>query len=203
MSSLQWIMMITLAESTLMLILLMLAGVIWLNRRKRRESEAVSALMARVAENRPQRRSDIQAFLENQFAMTDPALQEQAEKILVLEDRLYEELCHSWLTRGAESLQQIDQKLNAAFTPYLDLRQSKVDKEQSATAKEIENLKASLNESTEEMTLYRNTLNMVFTEYTAMFGSRMESGQQLSAHEIIQRLKEGAQTEDRLPSSDT
>lgn len=56
---------------------------------------------------------------------------------------------------------------------------------------------AKFNRARSELGLYRDTLNRVFFEYTAMFGVDLDPDQKLSASDIVQRLESG-----RLGDSD-
>lgn len=191
MSSLYWIALIAFAESTLLLILLLAAGALLLRRRSRHEAAAAAALVARVVENAPQRQADLRAYLVREFMLDEPELQRQVDKMSSLEAHFYSELHRIWCERDSDGLQTLDRQLNALLTPYLDLRSAPASEEQPQTAAEIGRLTTLLDRSAEELTLYRDTLNTVFNEYTAMFGARVDSKEQLTAEEIIKRLKEG------------
>lgn len=191
MNSLQWITLIALAEATLLLSLLLVFGAVMLKRRSRQEAAAAATLATRVSENAPQRQAELHAYLKRELMLDEPELQQQVEKIMTLETRFYSELHRIWCERDSHALQNLDQQLNAVLTPYLDLRLKSSPDASAEAAAEIDNLKTSLNQSTEELALYRDTLNTVFNEYTAMFGSRTTSTEPLTAEEIIKRLKEG------------
>lgn len=192
MNNLHWIALIALAESTLLLALLLALGVTLLRRRKRHENEAADKLIARISENSAERESELRSYLSREFALNEAELQEQLERMLALETRFYDELHRIWRERDREGLQDLDQHLHAIFTSHAELRRPSVPVETEAPAPpEIEDLKAQLEQSAEELQRYRDTLNTVFNEYTAMFGSRNDSKEQLTAEEIMQRLKEG------------
>lgn len=191
MSNLYWIALIALAESTLLLILLLVVGALLLRRRSRREADAAAVLAARFAENVPQRQTELRTYLLREYMLDDPELQQQVDKMTALEGHFHSELQRIWCERDSDGLQTLDQQLNAVLMPYLDLRSAPASKEPSRASVEIARLTTLLDQSAAELVLYRDTLNTVFNEYTAMFGSRVDSKEQLTAEEIIKRLKEG------------
>lgn len=202
MSSAYWISLIAIAEFALLMAVLVAVIVGVVMRRRRRENSAANDLAARVSGQIPQRLDDLRASLGKAFGLTGADLQKQADKLVALENEFYDQLIRAWLTRDSKVLSQMDDQLRAVVTPYLDMRAAAPQPGQAsapaaestaggAPGNDAARLKALLNKANDDIMLYRETLNRVFSEYTAMFGVHLDPNQQLTAHEILERLKSG------------
>lgn len=217
MTELDWISFIAIAEFAGILVLA-LGFVFYLAMRsKKRDSHAATDLVKKVQSEQPERRSALEGLLAASRGLEGDELKKESKRLIELEERLYEHIIRTYLTRDSAALLEIDDKFKSVLAPYLELGGSKSaapaatpvsegetnEAEAAGNNAGDERLRERLNKLSEDLILYRDTLNRVFSEYTAMFGVHIDSRQQLSAQEIMHRLDTGelAGSEEEEPAA--
>jgi len=199
MTSADWISLIALAELTALLTVVLCGVGVWLLRRWRRDNAAASQLVDKVKQSDPARCRELETLLEARLGLSGAELSERALRLLANEHRFYELFIDAYLRRDSETVQRLDEGLRAVIAPYLELIQAEpttivvpTDTDQGDLEQaDATRLRAMVRGLNDELSVYRETLNRVFSEYTAMFGVQLDATQQLSAKEIMERLASG------------
>jgi uncharacterized protein YdbL (DUF1318 family) len=194
MNSAYWISLIAIGEFALLMVLLVAIATVTLMRRRRRENDAAHGLAARVKEGEVERRHSLQAQLAKAYGIDEGDAEKLAAQLVGLERQFFQELIRAWLTRDSGALGQMDEQLRGVVQPYLGMQPTAAPAaadSSAASSEDVERVKALLKNNADELTLYRETLNRLFAEYTAMFGAQLDPKQQLTAKEIMERLKSG------------
>jgi hypothetical protein len=193
MQNADWISLIALAEFALV-VTLVLAGVLaWILRRRRRDRAAAEGLVAKVRKSEPQRRGALRERFEEAGIAADEA-EDLCQRLIANERHFYDHLLAVYLERDAEGMGRMDERLQSVVAPYLTLARSGAPAAPAAAAadtRDTERLRQMVQTLSQDMSLYRGTLNRVFSEYTAMFGVHLDPKQQLTAREIVDRLESG------------
>lgn len=194
MNSVDWISLLVIAEFALLVSLALAALIIWGVRRRRRDASAAADLIAKVRLSEPERRAELEKQLQ-ETGLPAAEAKQVMERLLSSEHRFYDQLIATYLNHDAEGVRRLDERLKAVLGPYLSLKRPEPPAAVEAAAPdrgdEVERLKQGVRNLSEEMGLYRETLNRVFSEYTAMFGMQLDPKQQLTAKEILDRLNSG------------
>lgn len=218
MNSFDWVSLIAIAEFALLITLVLLVVSTFILRRRSRDRGAATALVDKVKQGESARRGELRKLLLEQLGLAEDEAGATAQRLIDAEKRFYEEFIRTYLSRDDEGVLAMDERLRSVLAPYLSLKRGEAaaapagvvavdgaeESEGLDRGPEVERLKASLRNLSEEMVIYRETLNRVFSEYTAMFGVHLDPAQQLSAKEILDRLNTGelAGGENAEPAAD-
>ncbi|KAB7622626.1 hypothetical protein [Alkalilimnicola sp. S0819] len=207
MSSSEWISMIAMAEFaalvTLVLTILLTRG--W--RGRRRDRSAADNLVSRVREQRDVRRQELQQVLQEKYGLEGEELQAQTERLMAAERDFYDQFISTYLTRNSEAVSQMDEQLRDVLKPYTELQPEPVSggdaPERAPGGREPGMDPKRVEELADDIRLYRQTLNRVFAEYTAMFGVHLDASQELTARQILERLESGQLTGEEEGAEDS
>ncbi len=199
MSSTELLIMIILIELVIIVGLVLGTVLILAGRRKRREKRAAENLAQRVRTEEPSRDSELRSLLQGRFGYSGEALEEKVREIMRAETAFYRRFLDLYLNRDPDAAEQLQDFLEDVIRPYANIEPAKVEAE-SEEADDADG--ASPREGGtpptregrdmyEEIRTYRDTLNLVFAEYTAMFGINQDRNAQLSAREIKERMETG------------
>jgi hypothetical protein len=193
MQNADWISLIVLAEFAL-IVTLVLAGVLaGILRRRRRDRAAAEGLVAKIRKSEPQRRGALKERFEDAGIGADEA-EDLCQRLIANGRHFYDHLLAVYLERDAEGMGRIDERLESVIASYLTLARTGAPAAPAAAATdtgETARLRQMVQMLSQDMSLYRGTLNRVFSEYTAMFGVHLDPKQQLTAREIADRLESG------------
>lgn len=202
MSSSDWVSVLAVVEFAALVSIVLAVLLVWIVRRRRCDQSAADDLIARLRRGELERRAELQDQLTD-AGLPETEAKQQALQLVGNEHRFHEQYLATYLDRDAGELRRLDERLRALLGPYLSLGRAASAVPAAATASaaapeatadrgpELERLRQALRNLSEEMSLYRDTLNRVFSEYTAMFGVNLDPGRPLSASEIMQRLDTG------------
>lgn len=198
--------MIAMAEFAALVSIVLGLLIFFVFRRRSRDTAAATDLVKKVKETEQVRRGEIEKLLTAQ-GLSGAELGETVKRLMKVERQFYEEFIRTYLTRDSEGVKEMDVKLKAVIAPYAELRKGggapaapaapeaagspAAGGADPAASGDVERLKATVRNLSEEISIYRETLNRVFSEYTAMFGVNLDPKQQLTAKEIMERLNSG------------
>lgn len=164
-------------------------------RRRKRDTSATEQLVEKVRASQVERRDELKKVLESGYGYSGEELEEKTKRLMDVEKHFYERFITTYLNRDSGAVKEMDEHLKAVIRPYVEMKPSlpepveeTIGDEESA---DVSRLREKLQRLSEDVTVYRDTLNRVFSEYTAMFGVHLNPKQQLSAEEIIGRLESG------------
>jgi hypothetical protein len=159
----------------LLLLLLILLTVSYLRNRtaRRRDHEAIQALVARVRQAKPEREQAIEQFLSRGMGLTGETLTEVKVGMLRAELVLLQRFAGIYKKRDTAAAGRFDGDLYAALAPYHALTAGGVVIEQGvedapATA-ELEFLRSENARMAEELRITMETMSRMLNEYSAMF----------------------------------
>ena len=208
MSQDQWLYVILVSELALILAfaLGLMAFLGW--RRRRRSRQSVQELLDEIRDADPDRRRWLQETLARTCGLQGIALDSKVREIMEAERAFYERFGELHLSPDPGSLRRIPEAVDALIRPYTTIEPVTTD------AKDTEDvappapsgngdtedipvsaspgvLQSRIQQLAADVTLYRRTLNRLFTEYAAMFGVQAEIGRDLTAQEILDRMESG------------
>ena len=190
-----WILIIAVAEFALIVTLALVVIGVRVFRRARRETSAAEGLVSKVKSGEASRRSELETLLANNYGLKGEALKDKAHELQRVEKRFYEQFIHTYLSRDTEGLLKTDERLQVVIGACLGMQAAPgvaaAEPDTGAGSADIANLKSMISNQSTEMTVYREALNKVFSEYTAMFGVHLDPRRQLTAKEIMARLESG------------
>ena len=199
MSSTELLIMIILLELVIIVGLVLATVLILSGRRRRREKRAAENLAQRVRSEEPSRDSELRSLLQGRFGYSGDALEEKVREIKQAETAFYRRFLDLYLNRDPEAAEQLQEYLEDAIRPYANIEPAAAD-DDGETADSDDGAEPSEGgapptmdgrDMYEEIRSYRDTLNLVFAEYTAMFGINQDRNAQLSAREIKERMESG------------
>lgn len=201
MSGTELLIMIILVELVIIVGLVLATVLILSGRRKRRERRAAEALAQRVRSDEQSRDSELRSLLQGRFGYSGDALEEKVQEIKQAETAFYGRFLDLYLNRDPEAAEQLQDYLQDAIRPYTSIDPAAAEDREDgkpaagddgATPRD-DGAQPTMEGSdvNEEIRSYRDTLNLVFAEYTAMFGINQDRNAQLSAQEIRQRMESG------------
>lgn len=200
MSSTELLIMIILLELVIIVGLVLATVLILSGRRRRREKRAAENLAQRVRSEEPSRDSELRSLLRGRFGYSGDALEEKVREIKQAETAFYRRFLDLYLNRDPEAAEQLQDYLEDVIRPYANIEPAASEDDDGETADSDDG--AAPREAGapptmegrdmyEEIRSYRDTLNLVFAEYTAMFGINQDRNAQLSAREIKERMESG------------
>lgn len=195
MKNADWISLIALAEFALLVTVLLAGLFAWILRRRRRDRAAAENLVAKVRQREGRRHDELQLRFK-EAGIADDRAEDLCQRLIANERHFYDQLLAVYLERDADGMAHMDERLKSVIAPYLSLARSTPSAAPSAAAPaaddgETARLRQMVHTLSQDMSLYRTTLNRVFSEYTAMFGVHLDPRQQLTAREIADRLETG------------
>lgn len=210
MSDFDWISFIAIAEFALIVTVILALVVTAAVRLRKRDNRAAQALVKKVKQDEGDRRSHFKGMLAENFGLEGEELDKKINELIAHEQDFYEFFVTTYLNRDSGKLQSADDQLKGLLSKFANLKGKtqviEAEPEEAAEAPEnldelglgdvgnsddIEKLRKKLFALAEDVALYRDTLNRVFSEYTAMFGVHVDPQVRLSAQEIMERLDSG------------
>lgn len=177
---------------------LVLVGVLVLaGRRRRRDREAAEHVAKRVRAEESGRESELRDLLGERFGYEGDELETKAQELLAAERQFYERFLDLYLNRDPEAARRIQDYLHDVLGAYARIEPPEPAAAQTESADEGASPRAAPpptmegRDPYEEIQAYQETLNLVFAEYTAMFGINQDHNAQLSAREIRKRMESG------------
>lgn len=213
MSELDWVALIAAMELGALATLGLVALVWFLIRRRRRDYEAVTELARRIRAGRQAHHANLSHLLCEHRGLEPGDGLAEATRLVEAETGFCDYFLRTYLNRDTEAVLLMDHRLQAVIAPYWELA-CKVHLAPSpeapaagapeqirdggvtppaggASVMQVQRLAERLEHAKEDLSRHRDTLNLVFREYTAMFGIQIERGEELSAEEILERLRSG------------
>lgn len=212
MSQMQWLYMILLGELVVILALVLAIVLIVGMRRRGRDRQAAATLASRVKQGEPEREKLLRKELSERLGLEGPALDAKIQQLLSAEQAFYEQLMLLYVKRDTELAKRLPERVDDLVRPYREIEAPKKPLEPAeaaapsvatatgSAASDEEDIPVSatpavLLERTrrlaQDVTAYRQTLNRLFAEYTAMFGVQIDESKELSAQEVMERLETG------------
>ncbi|MCP1676194.1 LPS O-antigen subunit length determinant protein (WzzB/FepE family) [Natronocella acetinitrilica] len=212
MTQTQWLVMILIGELAIILALVLALVGILAMRKRGRDRAAADKLFNRVRASEASRQQWLRDTLATRGGLEGDALEAKINEVINAERRFYEQFMDLYVNRDTEAAEQMPERVDELVRPYVDIEGATVSDpgntaESAATPAKpevqpdvvddipVSATPAVLQERTRKLaadvTIYRQTLNRVFAEYTAMFGVHVDASRELSAQEIIDRLESG------------
>ena len=173
-----------LAAGELTLVLILLLTVSWFKHRSQRvrDRNAVQKFIDRVERARIEREAEIRGFIQDNFGLSDDALERKAVPIIRGERRLYQSFVNLYLQRDADNVPGFHLNMESAVAPYWQLDGGSSNGEAAATAPAVPEVAATPvddgelarlqieNESlSDELQITMNTMTRMLNEYSSMF----------------------------------
>ncbi|WP_290635912.1 hypothetical protein [Aquisalimonas sp.] len=209
MSGSELLLVIILGELVLIVGLILLLTMFMGGRRRARDKRAAENLAQSVRSTERTRDKRLRHLLEERYGYAGEELEAQVNRLLEAEKQFYSRFLDLYLNRDPQSAERVHQYLQDVIRPYTEMEPAvEPDTKASAIATPGADSASDAGEEVsdgdstptpsydkrdmlEEIQLYRQTLNQVFAEYTAMFGIKQDSTRELSAQEIRQRMESG------------
>lgn len=193
MNEVNWVSVIAIGEFALLMTAILIYLAVVLSRRSRRDNAAARELVDRVKSNEADRGAELDNRLRAALgAEPHEDISELVNELVKAERGFYEDFLKTYLTHDSEAVSRMDVRLQDLASRYLDLNRPDSGEETEPQAEGGGTPEApKMRDMAEDLILYRNTLNRVFSEYTAMFGVHLDSTQELTAKEILNRLESG------------
>lgn len=212
MSGSELLLVIILGELVIIIGLILILTVFMGGRRRSRDKRAAENLAQSVRSTQKSRDQNLRQLLEERYGYSGEELDAQVHRLLEAEKQFYVRFLDLYLNRDPESAEKVHQYLQDVIRPYTEMEPAPVEPDSRSVVAspdddEADDTDAGTDAATagdstptpgydkrdmlEEIQLYRQTLNQVFAEYTAMFGIKQDSTRELSAQEIRQRMESG------------
>lgn len=212
MSELDWVALIAAMELGALATLGLSALVWFLIRRRRRDYEAVAELARRIRAGRQAHHSNLSQLLCEHRGLEPGEGLAEATRLVEAETGFYDYFLKTYLNRDTDAVLVMNHRLQAVIAPYRELacqppetpaateagepgddapEEGATPQAGGASVAQVRRLAESLEHANEDLERHRDTLNLVFREYTAMFGVQINRGEELSAEEILERLRSG------------
>lgn len=210
MSGSELLLVIILGELVIIVGLILVLTVFMGGRRRARDKRAAENLAQSVRNTEKTRDKRLRQLLEERYGYSGDELEAQVNHLLEAEKQFYSRFLDLYLNRDPESAERVHQYLQDVIRPYTEMEpavepDSKLpsaappptdndetgDTEAGSGGDSAGSPSYDKRDMLEEIQLYRQTLNQVFAEYTAMFGIKQDSTRELSAQEIRQRMESG------------
>ncbi len=195
MNEVHWVSVIAISEFALLMTAILIYLVTYLGRRSRRDNAAANELVERVKSNEADRGAQLNDRLKRALGTENGEdLSALVQELLSAERGFYEDFLKTYLNHDSQAVSRMDVRLQDLTERYLELKRPAPDQSQSDEGPAGDDSgaeSAKFRDMADDLILYRDTLNRVFSEYTAMFGVHLDSTQELTAQEILQRLETG------------
>lgn len=141
----------------------------WRNRAaRRRDDQAVRALVERVKEARGEREASIARFLGEHMGMSGEALTRAQADLLRAELQLLQRLAVVYKRRDAQAAADLDRDLYAALASYHALRGAHGSTPTEAAHRELEGLRAENQRLTEELRSAMENMSRMVNDFSSM-----------------------------------
>ncbi|SEO53465.1 hypothetical protein [Aquisalimonas asiatica] len=203
MSGSELLLVIILGELVIIVGLILILTVFMGGRRRSRDKRAAENLAHSVRSTEKTRDKRLRQLLEERYGYTGDELEAQVNHLLEAEKQFYTRFLDLYLNRDPQSAEKVHQYLQDVIRPYTEMEpvatpdaaappdDTESDDETAPDGDSAPTPSYDKRDMLEEIQLYRQTLNQVFAEYTAMFGIKQDSTRELSAQEIRQRMESG------------
>lgn len=214
-----WITLLAVGEAATLLFVALAAITWYLLRRRNRDRNAAHALVARVRAQEGERQASLAERIAADRGLEAGDADAAAGRIVAAEHRFYDGLIHTYLRRDAEGLREMDERVQALSESYEARTGGPVDEpaadagedlpaepaeaaEAADREPELARLRETIDNLSGELSLYRQALNQLFSEYTKMFGVEVDRDSELTAREILRRLESGQLAGAEEPAAD-
>ncbi len=201
------LMVLAAAEFLIIIIIALIAFFFVVSKRKKSDSNATSNLVNKIKSQKVERKSELSSVLAETYNIEGDKLKKETAKLVKLENQFYQRFIKTYLTRDANAVEMIDEDLKELLANYNKLvpkQEHRDERAEEALAvidnlsddsgehdEQIKHLKETINNLSDDLKQYKNTVNRLFYEYSAMFGVDVDPRNQLSAAEILSRLETG------------
>jgi len=157
----------------LLLLLLGLLALSWgRNRRaRRRDEQAIRALVARANRAKGEREAVIARFLADHVGLSGESLQQCQVKLLRAERRLLKRLAAVYHSRDAEAAAGLDLDVYAALDPYHALQMARTDSGAEVDSGELDSLRAENRDLKEELRVTMQTMSRMVNDCSDMLSA--------------------------------
>jgi hypothetical protein len=157
-----------------LLLLLVAMGVVIVRGRsaKRRDRDAMRALIARVKKGKPEREKVIEQFLMQRMSLEGEALEHSRVAMLRAEMALLQRFVAVYRDRDARLAGRFDSEIVAALEPYHALSATAAampEADEAIAGDEVERLKKDIARLEDELRITMETMSRMLNEYSTMF----------------------------------
>lgn len=169
--------MLAVLAAEIVLLLFVLLTMSWLRNRaaRRRDAEAVKALVARIKKGKTDREAAIEKFLVEGLGLSGDALQKTRVAMLRAELTLLQRFAGVYKKREADAAARFDGDVVAALEPYLTLQADlggesiAVEAAPSADGYALDKLREENQRLSDELKITMETMSRMLNEYSTMF----------------------------------
>ena len=194
-------------EFLIIIVIALVAFFFIMSRKKKSDANATTNLANKIKSKKVERKSELSSVLSETYNIEGKDLKKETEKLIKLENQFYQRFIKTYLTRDANAVEMIDEDLKELLmnynqlVPKHDQRDERAEEalavidslsdDKAENEAQAERLKETINNLSDDLKQYKNTINRLFFEYSAMFGVDVDPRNQLSATEILSRLETG------------
>lgn len=196
MSGTELLVVIILVELVVIIGLVLATVLVLGGRRRRRERRAAENVASRIRSEENGRDRELRGILQERFGYTGDELDDKVRELVEAEKTFYTRFLDIYLNRDPAAAESVQEYLQDVVRPYAAIdttptaagdRADEGAEPAPARAPDPDEPR----DAADELHVYQQTLNLVFAEYTAMFGIAQDRNALLSAREIRERMESG------------
>jgi hypothetical protein len=163
----------------LVFLLLVLLGVSWWRNKaaRRRDAEAIAALVGRAKKSRVPREAAIEQFLGEGLGLSGDALQRTKARLVRAELGLLQRFAMVYRRRDADAAACFDLDMGSLLQPYHALHADVREEQEPVAPGELEDLRAENRRLSQELRATVETMSRMLNEYSSMFTSGAQGGE--------------------------
>lgn len=176
---------------TLVVLLLVLGGWIFISlRRARRTRAAVDSLVQQIRKQSELRLKETGSFLEENYRLEGEALQQAVEQVDKAEKRFFQRCINLYLKREDERLHSLDAWVADLVGVYKSLRPADSGSgADEAMQQQLDALQSSKQKLEEELKITKATMSGMIAEFGNLFGGGRDSA--LEQSEVVEKVLDG------------
>lgn len=181
------------SEGFIVLLVLLLLGSILTVKGKKRDKTAVRKLVDQIKKQSKARLDTTGSFLHEKYRLEGDALKKAVKSIDKAEKKFIQKMINVYLSRDAKGLASMDACVAELIDAYKSLSPIIPDTadQQSAESADTEKLELLRNTNaklTEELTITKQTMGSMISEFGSMFGGGQDH--ELAKHEVVDKVNE-------------
>ena len=177
-----------LIEGLVALLVVLLAGVFVLIKRKRKDTAAAKQLVDQIKHQSDARIKQMGAYLTEKYQLEGEELSEAIKLIDKSEKRFFQRLINMYLKRDSESVKSIDAWLAELVETYKSFQPAQPDepKETGVSMEEFQQLQQTNENLRQELEITKDTMGNMIAEFGNMFGGGSDT--KLPDEEVIGKV---------------
>ena len=177
-----------LIEGLVALLVVLLAGVFVLIKRKRKDTAAAKQLVDQIKHQSDARIKQMGAYLTEKYQLEGEELSEAIKLIDKSEKRFFQRLINMYLKRDSESVKSIDAWLAELVETYKSFQPAQPDepKETGVSMEEFQQLQQTNENLRQELEITKDTMGNMIAEFGNMFGGGADT--KLDDDQVVEKV---------------